>query len=69
MITIESQHNVGDRLGKISFELRGLSTDEKPTETYGGANIANGSIFLEMDTQKIWFYDEATSAWVGNEEE
>ena len=30
MITIESQHNVGDRLGKISFELRGLSTDEKP---------------------------------------
>lgn len=69
MITVENQKNVQDRLDKTSFEFRGLSTDEKPLTTYGGANIANGSIFLEMDTQKIWFYDEAEAAWVGNEEE
>ena len=32
------------------LELRGLSTDTKPTE-----NIDNGSIFIEIDTSKIYF--------------
>lgn len=68
MITIENQHNVGDRIGKISFELRGLSTDTKPTGTFGGASIANGSVFIEMDTQTVLFYDEANTAWVGGGE-
>lgn len=66
MITIENQTN---RNGKIEFELRGLSGDEKPTTTFGGAKIANGSIFLEMDTQQLYFYDEASHEWLGGEEE
>lgn len=43
MISVENQTN---RVGAIEVELRGLSTDEKPTGTYRGVNIANGSIFL-----------------------
>lgn len=66
MITSENQIN---RNGKIEFELRGLSTDQKPATTFGGAKIANGSIFLEMDTQDLYFYDEATNAWLGGEGE
>lgn len=66
MITIENSIN---RVGKVEFEFRGLSDDVKPETTYGDTLIANGSIFLEMDTQKVWFYDEDSSAWVGNEEE
>lgn len=68
MITIHKQENVKDRLDKIFFEFRGLSTDEKPIATYGGANIANGSIFIEIDTEDILFYDEANSTWVGGDE-
>ena len=68
MVTIHKQENVKDRLYKIFFEFRGLSTDEKPTGTYGGANIANGSIFIEIDTEDILFYDEANSTWVGGDE-
>lgn len=43
----------------ILAEIVGLSTDSKPT-----AGIANGSIFIEMNTGKIYFYNEAGSAWV-----
>lgn len=68
MITVQKQENVKDRLNKISFEFRGLSTDTKPTTTYGGANIANGSVFIEIDTEDILFYDEASSDWVGGDE-
>ena len=68
MITIQKQEKVKDRLNKTTYEFRGLSTDEKPTVTYGGANIANGSIFIEIDTEDILFYDEANSTWVGGDE-
>ena len=54
MITIEnSKYKLGD---KFEFEFRGLSGDEKPETTYKDTKIANGSTFLEMDTQKVWYY-------------
>jgi hypothetical protein len=37
----------------------GLSTDTKPT-----TNVANGSIFFEMNTGKIFMFNEAGDAWV-----
>lgn len=46
----------------ISAELRGLSTDTKPT-TIDGKDIANGSVFIEIDTQKISFFDETSKEW------
>lgn len=46
----------------VSVELRGLSTDEKPT-TLDEKKIDNGSIFIEIDTQKIYFYDLENEEW------
>ena len=42
------------------FEFRGLSTDTKPT----GKQIGNGSVFLEIDTGKVFLFNEASEAWV-----
>ena len=38
-----------------TYDLRGLSTDTKPTE-----NIGNGSTFFEMDTSKVFLFDKET---------
>lgn len=35
-----------------------LSTDEKPVD-----NIGNGSVLLEMDTSKVYLFDEENSIW------
>lgn len=39
--------------------LFGLSTDTKPDE-----KIANGSVFIEMDTGTIYFFDLDGTQWV-----
>ena len=41
-----------------TYELRGLSTDEKPVERVG-----NGSIFIEIDTGKVFLYDAENKVW------
>lgn len=45
--------------GKVLIEAACLSTDSKPT-----TGIANGSLCLEMDTGKIYAFNETASAWV-----
>lgn len=44
---------------KKGVELRGLSTDSKPTE-----GIENGSIYYEMDTKKIYMFDGENQQWL-----
>ena len=61
MITIYSQKDL-DNDGKMEVELRGLSTDEKPT-TIKRATIDNGSTFIEIDTGKIYMYDLEHQQW------
>lgn len=46
----------------ISAELRGLSTDTKPTEI-GEKTIGNGSVFIEIDTGNVSVYDEENQEW------
>ena len=46
----------------ISVEIRGLSTDEKPTEI-GGKKIDNGSAYVEIDTKDIYFFDLESGTW------
>lgn len=46
----------------VIVELRGLSTDTKPTEI-NGKTINNGSTFIEIDTGKIYFYDLSNEEW------
>ncbi len=41
-----------------TYEFRGLSTDVKPTERVG-----NGSIFIEMDTGKVYMFDKQNTEW------
>lgn len=44
--------------GKHYVEGFCLSTDVKPVE-----NMANGSSLIEMDTSKVFLFDEAGSQW------
>jgi len=46
----------------ILVELRGLADDDKPTEI-NGKKVDNGSVFIEIDTQKISFYDLESQEW------
>lgn len=38
-------------------EFYGLSTDTKPTD------VPNGSIFVEMDTSKLYVFNEESMVW------
>jgi len=64
MITIQKIENKrtvgGDEA--VNTELRGLSTDTKPTEI-ADKIIDNGSLFIEIDTGKIFFYDLENQQW------
>lgn len=42
-----------------TIEYFGLSTDIKPVENY----IGNGSIFIEVDTNNIFMFDEENKIW------
>lgn len=44
--------------GKTYVEGACLSTDSKPTD------VANGSILVEMDSGKIYMFNESATAWV-----
>lgn len=41
------------------IEAYGLSTDTKPVD-----GVANGSCFIEMDTRKIFLFDEENKRWL-----
>lgn len=49
---------------KVPHEFFGLSTDEKPTDKHNGIKIVNGSVFVEMDTKKIYMFDEEHKVWL-----
>ena len=57
MFTKNKARYYGDN--KVLIEAVCLSTDSKPT-----TGIANGSICIEMNTGKIFMFNEAGSAWV-----
>ena len=40
-------------------KIYGLSSDTKPTD-----QIANGSIYIEMDTSDVYFFDGENSRWL-----
>lgn len=59
--------NVGVSYGNNVYkEFTGLSDDNKPV---GG--LLTGSVFIEVDTGKAFFYDEESETWMeagGNNE-
>lgn len=44
---------------ETGWDLRGLHDDTKPT----GADVPNGSTFLEMDTGSLYIWDKENSQW------
>jgi len=65
MLTIQNKGVVETTKEKnyMRVEAYGLSTDSKPTQA-GNYYIGNGSLFIEMDTGKIYFYDLANTRWL-----
>lgn len=41
----------------MAMHYRGLSSDSKP-------DAPNGSDFLEIDTGKVWYFDEDSGDWL-----
>jgi hypothetical protein len=64
MISIYQKNNSITRMDGEAKELefRGLSSDTKPTSVDDG-DIANGSVFIEIDTGKLFLYDLDNKQW------
>lgn len=60
MITL---NRYADSPNRAWMELYGLSTDEKPIKKFGTTYIGNASTYLEMDTSKVFIYDEENHKW------
>ena len=62
MVTIidaKFQHYSDSGVAVNTYTIAGVSTDNKPA----AEDVGNGSVFIEMDTSKVYFYDEADDAW------
>lgn len=51
--------------GSAYFELSGLSTDTKPS-TFQGYSVADGSLFLELDTGDFYYFSSGSWSKVGS---
>lgn len=49
----------GETIAQKYLEAYGTSDDTKPT----GDAVGNGSVFIEMDTGKVYFFDETNTEW------
>lgn len=47
----------------IVYEISGLSTDDKPTVSFNGAEIVNGCKYIEINTGKVYLYDAENEQW------
>ena len=64
MVTLHGMRNVdGDR--KYAYDFCGLSTDEKPT-SWGGREIEDNSLFLELDTGDFYYFSDGAWSKVGS---
>lgn len=61
MVTVIKSSTAGD--GSTVLEMRGKSTDTKPTTAYIGFTVGNGSTFYEIDTGKLYMFDADAGTW------
>lgn len=52
----------------IVGEFYGLSTDEKP-KVFEETTVDNGSVFVCVDTQNVYFYDLENETWSDEDNE
>ena len=62
MITIFRKNETSTTGNDREIELRGISTDTKP-EAIDGRDIANGTVFIEIDTGKLYMFDAENKQW------
>lgn len=60
MITVHSKTYIQGK-DRWDFTFKGLSSDTKPLSSFGGNKIAENSLFLELDSGNIKYYEEASS--------
>ena len=60
MYRIINSRFLNDGSGKKYYEFSGISTDDKPDMS----NISTGSLFHEVDTTKIYAYNEVSGEWI-----
>lgn len=46
------------------MSLCGKTGDTKPTGDWQGIRIENGSTFYDMETKKVYMYDEEGQTWL-----
>ena len=65
MVSIYKQEKSRESNSKIYVlvELRGLSTDDKPTQLNEEEYVDNGSMFVEINTGDIYIYDLDSETW------
>lgn len=51
--------NTDDSTQWTGWDLRGLSSDSKPTDS----QVPNGSTFIEMDTKDVYIFDKQNTQW------
>lgn len=54
---------IGGRYNTALLEIRGLSTDTKPTTKIEGMVVANGSTYIEIDTGDTYMFDAENGVW------
>ena len=58
MISMYKKNDISNIMnGEREIELRGLSTDDKPT------TVENGTTFIEIDTGKVYIFDKENTQW------
>lgn len=62
MIRILDAHNVANKVKYV--EMAGTSSDTKPTSLGNNVAIATGSVFIEVNTKKVYMFNEASNSWV-----
>lgn len=60
MYRIINSRFLNDGSGKKYYEFSGISTDDKPDMSH----ISTGSLFHEVDTTKIYAYEEESGEWI-----
>ena len=55
-------NSTGDDKNQKEYFFTGLSTDTKPTK-WKGVTFAQMSIFLELDTKKVFLFDLENRVW------
>ena len=60
MATVLNRKN--DTKHVSTYEYFGTHTDTKPTSA-GGDHVADRSMYVELDTGEVYYYDVSTDTW------